>query len=391
MVLLADLVDDPELRTCGGSATHNYASKCFVIQTRAKSMLVVAALLAGFDTVLSDMDVSFVQNPFLYLVRRTSTHAFMRTSKRTTARAQKQWTDVHECGCAVCACAVGAAQPMEHSVEIQLETPTNNDPYCTGFFYSKSDGFALRLHGQSVHRLSALQALDGAMEDQKALNELAGEFHRRQPAFFQSHVLGLDRTLFPNGNSRYGMPDAVLHHNNCQTRTYIHTTQRARRLYQCRGREVRSALNFIAAVLSPCVRAVLRGSEARSYGQSVAVMCERACVKWSRTLLCADVLVCACGLSVSLLVGCALLLMQRQNGFYLYDEAATAAVVSSGAPSKRRLMCSVCERCKSFVPAAPRYRDTFPGEKRAGVRLSDYGSNEPPGMFAVIGKEAQKP
>jgi len=83
VILLADLLNQPELRSCGGGKTHNFGSRCFVVQVRTKESLVLASLLAGYDTILSDMDISFIKNPLLYMVSTRTARAAARRGTRT--------------------------------------------------------------------------------------------------------------------------------------------------------------------------------------------------------------------------------------------------------------------------------------------------------------------
>ena len=81
---------------CGGAETHAYRTRCFNRQTELKSLLVLTALLAGHNALLSDMDISFVHNPLLYM-------------------------------------------PLLHYWEMQLE-PTE---WCTGLYYVQANRFTI--------------------------------------------------------------------------------------------------------------------------------------------------------------------------------------------------------------------------------------------------------
>jgi len=122
---------------------------------------------------------------------------------------------------------------MSHSVEVQLETPTNTNPYCTGYHYNQVEGgFALRLHAEVLHRLSTLSPKDGDFGDQPSFNRVAEHHHHYQPDYMTQHIFGLDPILFPNGNSRYGRPDAVLHHNNCTQHTHASIDALSARMFK---------------------------------------------------------------------------------------------------------------------------------------------------------------
>ena len=83
---------------CGGSKTHSYRTACFNRQTELKSLFVLTALLAGHNVVLSDMDISFVHNPLLYM-------------------------------------------PLSHYWEMQLEP----HEWCTGLYYVQANPFTIQM------------------------------------------------------------------------------------------------------------------------------------------------------------------------------------------------------------------------------------------------------
>ena len=98
-----ELFPDESFGECGGSETHAYRTRCFNRQTELKSLLVLTALLTGHNVLLSDMDISFVHNPLLYM-------------------------------------------PLSHYWEMQLE-PIE---WCTGFYYVQSNPFTVQMESAVI-------------------------------------------------------------------------------------------------------------------------------------------------------------------------------------------------------------------------------------------------
>ena len=59
--------EDVLFKECGGVNTHSYRTTCFNRQTELKSLMVLTALMAGYNVVLSDMDIAFIHNPLHYM------------------------------------------------------------------------------------------------------------------------------------------------------------------------------------------------------------------------------------------------------------------------------------------------------------------------------------
>ena len=164
-LLLDELIHDPTLAAqCGGgSGTHDYRSACFNRQTKSKALLVLTSLLAGYNTVLTDMDISLVHNPFLYM-------------------------------------------PLSFDWEVQLEP----HELCTGWYYNAASPIAIRMQTEVLHAM----AQHPDMDDQVAYNVWAAyQLYVSSDADVRQYVFPLSRELFPIGQ-HFGGPHAVLWHNN---------------------------------------------------------------------------------------------------------------------------------------------------------------------------------
>ena len=64
---LSWLMDNPQTEQCGGTDAHGYNDACFPINTMLKMQIILISMLSGFHTLFSDMDVTFIKNPLLYL------------------------------------------------------------------------------------------------------------------------------------------------------------------------------------------------------------------------------------------------------------------------------------------------------------------------------------
>ena len=159
---LQALFNSSELSACGGTGTFGFRSKCFNVHTQLKIMFALTSLLAGYPTLLSDMDISIIHNPFLFM-------------------------------------------PLVHACEMQLE----HIEWCTGWYYCQPTSFCIRMQ---VEVLTALQQKP-EIDDQKVYNEWI-RWHRYQaPDILPQYIFPLKRSLYPNGQ-RYGLEGAIIQHNN---------------------------------------------------------------------------------------------------------------------------------------------------------------------------------
>lgn len=162
IISLATVYDDKDLHQCGGIYTHSYRQACFNKQTLYKARLVLTALLAGYTAVLSDMDIIFTQNPFLYL-------------------------------------------PMQHDWEMALEP----HEFCTGFYLNKPTALNVEMQSQVIAGMLNRPELD----DQTIYNEWI-HYHRTiGKSTMDRHLFPLNSELFPNGQ-RFGVHHGVIQHNN---------------------------------------------------------------------------------------------------------------------------------------------------------------------------------
>ena len=164
-LLLDDLTHDSTLAAqCGGdTGTHKYRSACFNRQTKAKALLVLTSLLAGYHTLLSDMDISLVHHPLLYM-------------------------------------------PLSFDWEVQLEP----HELCTGWYYCAATPTAIRMQSDVLHAM----AQHPDMDDQVAYSVWAAyQLYVSSDADVRQHIFPLSRRLFPIGQ-QFGSGDAVLWHNN---------------------------------------------------------------------------------------------------------------------------------------------------------------------------------
>ena len=147
---------------CGGLRTYQIKNHCFNKQTELKILIVLAALQAGHNAVLSDMDIAFVHNPLLYM-------------------------------------------PLAHYWEMQLEP----QEWCTGLYFVQCNPFTLEMETQVALGVRRNPQWD----DQVIFNKWI-DFHRMyMPAVMEQQLFPLDRTLFPIGKD-YGAKGAVVQHNN---------------------------------------------------------------------------------------------------------------------------------------------------------------------------------
>ena len=151
---------------CDSAATHKFRSPCFNRQTKLKTHLVLISLLAGYNTVLSDMDISLVHNPFLYM-------------------------------------------PLSFDWEIQLEP----DDLCTGWYYNAATPLAIRMQAEVLYAMGQHPQYD----DQVLYNAWAAyQLFINSDDFVRRFIFPLNRELFPNGKS-FATSNAVLWHNNWLT------------------------------------------------------------------------------------------------------------------------------------------------------------------------------
>ena len=165
LLLLDELTHDSTLAAeCGGSSgTHQFRSACFNRQTKSKALLVLTSLLAGYNTLLTDMDISLVHNPLLYM-------------------------------------------PLQHDWEVQLEP----HELCTGWYYNAATPIAIRMQSEVLYAMAQHPDLD----DQVAYSVwTAYQLYVSGGDDVRRTVFPLNRRLFPIGQ-QFGAPDAVLWHNN---------------------------------------------------------------------------------------------------------------------------------------------------------------------------------
>ncbi len=169
LMLLDDLFHDPTLASCGGgNATFGFRTPCFNKQTQMKSKMVLTSLLAGYDVLLSDMDIALISNPFLYM-------------------------------------------PLSHTWEMQLE-PSD---FCTGWYFTKSNVLSIRMQVEALHILQSRMDLGIKADDQLVYNTWFAYQQFLDPVNIATYVFPLSRGLFPIGREGgYGQPGAVLFHNN---------------------------------------------------------------------------------------------------------------------------------------------------------------------------------
>ena len=158
------LFNDSALEACGGNQGHAWQSVCFNKQTQAKSLLVLTSLFAGYDTLLCDMDISIIHNPFLYM-------------------------------------------PLSHTWEMQLEPAEFN----TGWYFSKASAQSIRMQHEL---LDVYDSHDGA-DDQVSFNLWVKAYRSLRPKELKEDLFTLNRALFPNGQGdHYASASGVIQHNN---------------------------------------------------------------------------------------------------------------------------------------------------------------------------------
>ena len=176
VISLDALVGDPGLAACGGAVTHSFRTPCFNKAAQMKSLLVLTSLLAGYHTLMSDMDISFVNNPLLYM-------------------------------------------PLTHQWEMQLEPRE----FCTGFYYNTASAFSIRMQTEVLNGVELYPHRD----DQVMYNKWVEWHHYMTPLAMERSLFPLSEQLFPNGQ-HYASKQAVIHHNNWLT-TADEKRQRARK------------------------------------------------------------------------------------------------------------------------------------------------------------------
>ena len=147
---------------CGGFSTHAYRTVCFNRQTELKSLVVLTALLAGHNALLSDMDIAFVHNPLQYM-------------------------------------------PLTHYWEMQLEP----SEWCTGLYFVQSNPFTVQMETAVVTGIRRNRNKD----DQEIFNKWISYHRLYMPDVMEEQLFPLDRRLFPIGKE-YGQWGAVVQHNN---------------------------------------------------------------------------------------------------------------------------------------------------------------------------------
>ena len=168
IVMLDELFPESISSECKGRHTHNFRSTCFNRHTTLKTRLVLTSLLAGYNTVLTDMDISLVHNPFLYM-------------------------------------------PLTHDWEIQLEP----HELCTGWYYNAASATSIRIQAEVLHLLE--RYVNNKLDDQAMYNVwMAYRLFVHSEDDLARYIFPLNRQLFPIGQ-HYGDTRAVLWHNNWLT------------------------------------------------------------------------------------------------------------------------------------------------------------------------------
>ena len=125
---------------------------------------MLTALFAGYDALLTDMDISIIHNPLLYM-------------------------------------------PLNHTWEFQLEPYEFN----SGWYYTQSSAAAIRMQHEVLDIYDGLVNLD----DQQAYNRWVRAYRHLRDAELKQRLFPLSRQLFPNGQGdHYGLPEGVIQHNN---------------------------------------------------------------------------------------------------------------------------------------------------------------------------------
>jgi hypothetical protein len=164
LISLKSLLHDPVLEACGGDQTHDFRTDCFNKQTQGKALLVLTALFAGYDILLTDMDIHIIHNPLLYM-------------------------------------------PLNHSWEMQLEP----NEWCSGWYYNKASPLTIRMQHEVLDVFDRLDHLD----DQQAYNHWIRAYRLLKDPELRRHLWSLNRQLFPNGEGiHYASKQGVIQHNN---------------------------------------------------------------------------------------------------------------------------------------------------------------------------------
>jgi len=143
---------------------------------------VLTALFAGYDILLSDMDIQIIHNPLLYM-------------------------------------------PLNHSWEMQLEP----DEWCSGWYYNQASPLTIRMQHEVLDVFDRLDHLD----DQQAYNRWIKAYRMMRDRELRQHLFPLNRLLFPNGEGiHYASKSGVIQHNNWIMKAEDkRTRQRAHGLY----------------------------------------------------------------------------------------------------------------------------------------------------------------
>lgn len=160
---ILDMFDSDALRACEGKNTR-YGDPCFIEHTKTKMRLVTISLLAGFNTMVLDLDVTLVQNPLLYL-------------------------------------------PMQHWLEIQLD---NEDPQTVnaGFYYVQSNAFNILMCLQVMHMI-----VPGHGDEQDNFNRYLARSIKYFPLLMKDEIMILSPRVFPSGR-QWNLASGVIQHNN---------------------------------------------------------------------------------------------------------------------------------------------------------------------------------
>ena len=159
-ISLLDLLDSPDLRECRGKR-NVYADFCFIAHARMR--LVLTALLAGYDAMQVDVDVTFVHNPLLYL-------------------------------------------PMRHWLEVQRD---KEESLNTGLYFARSNAFTILLHLE----LMTMVRYGAVGDDQENMNRWLARMWTLMPQLIDEQVLILSPALFPSGQ-HWNLNSGVIQHNN---------------------------------------------------------------------------------------------------------------------------------------------------------------------------------
>ena len=199
VISLHALFNDTALEACGGdNRTHNFRSECFNRQTKAKTKLVITALFAHYNVILSDMDISIIHNPLLYMPLNHTWEMQLEPLEWCTG-----WSVQHP------------HPPRQHPTL----TPSH-DPFtasvspillCECRYYNRASVLALRMQHEVLDILD--RNAEGDWDDQVAYNKWIKGYRQLAEPEVKSNLFAFNRIMFPIGND-YGSPGGVIQHNN---------------------------------------------------------------------------------------------------------------------------------------------------------------------------------